>query len=106
MDYISDSISGDITSCLSSSSVALMLANALLVQSKAIADSLLTWIESSYQELQTGAQSSPKDVWLLVCSCVRCYLKALCKVRSTAQAASNMSSQSDRAGAYLWAIAQ
>ena len=63
MDNIFDSISGDITSCLSSSSVALMLANTLLVQSKAIVDSLLTWIESFYQELQAGAQSSPKDAW-------------------------------------------
>ena len=106
MDNIFDSISGDITSCLSSSSVALMLANTLLVQSKAIVDSLLTWIESFYQELQAGAQSSPKDAWLLVCSCVRYYFKALRKVRAPAQAASNMSSQSDRAGAYLWAIAQ
>ena len=55
MDDIFDSISGDITSCLSSSFVALMLANTLLVQSKAIVDSLLTWIESFYQELQAGA---------------------------------------------------
>ena len=41
-----------------------------------------------------------------MCSCVCCYFKALRKVRAPAQAASNMSSQSDRASAYLWAIAQ
>ena len=40
MDNIFDSITTDITSCLSSSSVALMLVETFLVQFKAIVDSL------------------------------------------------------------------
>ena len=64
MNNIFDSISSDITSCLPASAVALMLANTLLLQSKAIVDSPLTWIKSFCQELQAGAQSSPKDAWL------------------------------------------
>ena len=100
MDNVVDSITSDVSACLHSSPVALMLANTLLVQSKSIVDSLFTWIESFYQELKM------KDAWLLVCSCVRAYFKALRKVRAPAQAASNMSSKMDRAGAYLWAIAQ
>ena len=106
MDNVVDSITSDVSACLHSSPVALMLANTLLVQSKSIVDSLLTWIESFYQELKMGSHSSPKDAWLLVCSCVRAYFKTLRKVRAPAQAASNMSSKMDRAGAYLWAIAQ
>lgn len=106
MDNIYDSISCDITSYLSSSSVALLLANTLLVQPKAIVNSLLPSIQSFYQELQAGAQSSPKYAWLLVCSCVRCYFKARRKVCAPDQAASNISSQLNRAGANLWAIAQ
>ena len=106
IDNIFDSISSDITSCHSSFFVALMLANTLLVQSKAIIHSLLTWIESFYQKLQAGDQSSPKYTWLLVCSCVHYYTKALHKFRAPTQVASNMSSQFDRAGAYFWAISQ
>ena len=41
-----------------------------------------------------------------MCSCVRYYFKELRKVRAPAQAASNMSSQMERAGSYIWAMAQ
>ena len=100
------SISGDINSCFSSISVALILANTLLFQSKAIGDLVITSNESFYQKLQAGAQSSQKYACLLVCSYVRCYFKALHKDRAPVQAASNMSLKLDRAGVYLWAIAQ
>ena len=41
-----------------------------------------------------------------MCSYVRYHFKALRKFRAPAQAASNMSSQLDRAGTYVWTISQ
>ena len=58
------------------------------------------------EKFQAETQASPIDIWLLVYYSVRYYTKALRKVRVPAYAASDMSSQSDRAGAYLWAIVQ
>ena len=98
MDNIFDSITSDVSVCLHASLVALMLANNLLVQSKYIIDSLLTWIESFYQELKMGSHLSPKDAWILVFSCVRAYFKALRKVRSLAQGAFNMASKRTEQG--------
>ena len=98
MDNIFDSITSDVSVCLHASLVALMLANNLLVQSKYIIDSLLTWIESFYQELEMGSHLSPKDAWILVFSCVRAYFKALRKVRSLAQGAFNMASKRTEQG--------
>ena len=105
MSHILSSINSDISSRLAGLPVALILANTFLVNAKSSIESLLTWMDSFYQELQAG-DSSSKDAWLLVCSCVRCYFKELRKVRAPAQAASNMSSPVERAGSYIWAMAQ
>ena len=63
-------------------------------------------MESFYQELQQGGQSTSKDAWLLVYSCVRCYFKELPKVRAPTQTASNISSPINIADDYLWSLAQ
>ena len=47
-------ITSDISSRLAGLPVALMLANTFLVNARSHVDSLLTWIESFYQELQQG----------------------------------------------------
>ena len=52
-------------------------------------------MDSFYHELQ-ASDSSSKDAWLLVCSCVR-----LRKVRTPAQAALNMASPVKRAVSYI-----
>ena len=105
MDNIFDSISSDIfVSFFFHCSLNVSDHSACSIQGDG--RSLLTWIVSFYQELQAGSQFSPKDAWLLVCSCVRSYFKALRKIRAPTQAASNMSSKSNRAGAYFWFIAQ
>ena len=106
IDNVVDSVTSDVSVWLYTTPATLILVNTLLVQSKSIVDLLLTVIELFYQELNIGSHSSPKDTWILVCSCVRAYFKALRKVRTPAQAASNMASKTDRAGVYLWAIAQ
>ena len=67
---------------------------------------MLTWMESFFQELKAGGQSDASEAWFLVCSCIRGYFKELRKVRAPAQVASNMSSVTDRAGTYLWAMVQ
>ena len=99
-------ITSDISSRLAGLSVALMLANTFLVNALSHIDSLLTWIDFFYQELQQGCQSSAKEAWLLVCSYARCYLKDLRKVRDPAQTALNMASASDRTRIALWVLAQ
>ena len=96
-----DSVTRAISSYLFTFSVVLMLVNTLFVQSNAIVNSLLTWIELSYEELQTGTQSSSKCAWLLVYSYVHYCFKELRKVRAPVQVASNMSSKLDRVGAKL-----
>ena len=78
-----------------------MLTNTLLVITRSTFDSLLTWMESFYQELQLGGQPTSKDTWLLVCSCVKCYFKELCKVRAPELTTSNMFSPINIASAYL-----
>ena len=101
-----NSITSDISSCLSGRPVALMVANTFLLNSKAAIDSMLTWMESFPQELKAGGQSDASEAWFLVCSCIRGYFKELRKVRAPTQVASNMSSVTDRAGTYLWAMVQ
>ena len=54
MDSTISSISTGINSCLHSSPVALMLVNALVARARAVIDSLTTWMESFYRELQMG----------------------------------------------------
>ena len=106
MINVTATITSDISSRLAGLPISLMLANTFLVNARSTVDSLLTWMESFYQELQQGGQSTSKNAWLLVCSCVRCYFKELRKVRAPAQTASNMSSPINIAGAYLWSLAQ
>ena len=85
--------------------VALMLANTFLFNNKSSIESLLTWMDSFFHELQAG-DSSSKDAWLLVCSCKRYLFKELRKIRSSDQAASDMSSPVECAGAYIWSMYQ
>ena len=58
MSRILSYITSDILSRLASLSVALMLANTLLVNAKSSIESLLTWIASFFHELQAGEFSS------------------------------------------------
>ena len=62
-----------------------MLTNTFLVTSRSVIESLLSWIEYFYLELQAGGRSWPQDEWLLVCIYVRYYFKELKKVRVPAQ---------------------
>ena len=100
ISHILSSINNDISSRLAGLPVALMLANTFLVNAKSSIESLLTWMDSFYHELQ-ASDSSSKDAWLLVCSCVRFYFKELRKVRTPAQAALNMASPVKRAVSYI-----
>ena len=83
MSHILSSINSNISSRLAGFPVPLMLANTFLVNAKSSIESLLTWIDSFYHELQAG-DSSSKDAWLLVCSYVCCYFKELHKVKEPA----------------------
>ena len=47
-------ITSDISSCLAGLPVALMVVNTFLLNSKAAIDSMLTWMESLFQELKQG----------------------------------------------------
>ena len=66
--------------------------------------SLISWMENFQQELLSAGQSSPKEAWLLFCSCVRGFFQQLEKVRSPASASSD--DLSAQTGAYLWEMAQ
>ena len=83
MSHILSSITSDIASRLAGLPVALMLAKSLFVNAKSSIDYLLNWMNSFYHELQASDFSSV-HAWSLVCSCVRCYFKELCKVRAPA----------------------
>ena len=61
-------------------------------------------MENFQQELSSVGQSSPKEAWLLVCSCVRGFFQQLEKVRSPTSTSSD--DPSAQVGAYLWAMAQ
>ena len=96
-----DSITSNVSTCFDASPIALMLTNTLLVQFKSIVDSLLTWIESFYQELKMVYHSSPKDTWLIFFSCIRTYFKAL-RNESSNPNSFQYGFKTDRSGAYLW----
>ena len=66
--------------------------------------SLVSWMENFQQELSSAGQSSPKEAWLLVCSCVRGFFQQLEKVRAPAAASSD--DAVIQAGSYPWAMAQ
>ena len=55
-------ITSDISSRLAGLPVAMMLANTFLVNARSHVDSLLTWIESFYQELQQGGNLRRKNL--------------------------------------------
>lgn len=88
------------------SPVASLLANTFLIRSTQVIKLLLTWMDNFYLELQAEAQSSKDETWHLVCSCVRCFLKKLRKVRAPAQAASNSDDIVEWVGIILWTMAQ
>ena len=56
-----NSITYDISSCLSGRPISFMVANTFLLNSKAAIDSMLTWIESFFQELKAGGQSDASE---------------------------------------------
>ena len=51
-------------------------------------------------------EAPSKDSWLLVCSCIRCFFNVLRKIRDHAMKVANMQDPLNRAGTYLWAMAQ
>ena len=99
-------ITSVISYCLAGHPVALMIANTFHLNSKVVINSMLTWMEPFFQDLHTTNQSDASEAWFIVCSCIRGYFKELRKVRSPTQVVSNMISLTDRAGTYLWSMAQ
>ena len=100
-------LSSDITRNLSGSIVANTVALNCLLQSRSIVESLINWMESFYQELRYAGQSSAKNTWLLVFSCVRGYFAELKKVRATAfEVFSHAGDDYMVAGVYLWTTFQ
>ena len=75
-----------------------------LLKSQEVILSLVYWMEIFQQELSSVGQFSPKEVWLLVCFCVREYFQQLEKVRSPAAASSENSTAQN--GAFIWDMAQ
>ena len=62
-------------------------------------------MDSFFHELQVG-DSSSKDTWLLVCCCIRYFFKELRKIRSSDQAALDMSFPVECARSYIWSMDQ
>ena len=101
-----NSITSDISSCLAGRPITLMVTNTLLLNSKTAIDSILTWMESLFQELKARGQLDASKAWFFVFSCIHMYFKELRKVCDPAQVASSMSSPTDCAGTYLWVMIQ
>lgn len=103
MAYNISSINSDTSSQLAGLPVVLMLTNSFLVNSKFTIESLLTWMNSFYQEFQAGEQSSStKYTWLLVCLCRRCYFNELKESRTSTSAAPKIPSLVKRTGSYIF----
>ena len=81
-------ITAEISQRLAGSLVANSVALNFLLKSQEVILSLVSWMENFQQELSSAGQSSPKEAWLLVCSCVRGYSQQLEKARSPAAASS------------------
>ena len=105
LDNIVNSISADILSSLAGTLLASILAQNFLLKSRSTIDSIITWMDNFYQEL-VSTEAPSKDSWLLVCSCIRCFFNVLRKIRDHAMKVANMQDPLDRAGTYLWAMAQ
>ena len=60
-----------------------------LLKSQEVVLSLISRMENFQQELSSAGQSSPKEAWLLVCSCVRGFFQQLEKVRSPTSTSSD-----------------
>ena len=71
MNNSSSSITSDISSCLVGRPVAILVTNTFLLNPKAAIESMLTWMESFFQELKAGGQSDASEAWFLVYSCIR-----------------------------------
>ena len=100
-------VTADMAQRLAGTMIAHNVAANFLLKSQQVIFSLLTWMDNFHQELQSGGQSSSKDAWLLVCSCVRGFFKELSKVRAPAAVASSyQSDDAAKAGSYIWAMAQ
>ena len=97
-------INAGIGQCLSGNVVANSVALNFLLKSQEAVLSLVSWIENFQQELSSAGQSSPKEAWLLVCSCVQGFFQQLEKVRAPAAAFSDESAV--QTSAYRWAMAQ
>ena len=75
-----------------------------LLKSQEVVLSLISCICNFQQELYSAGQSYPKEVWLLVCSCVRGFFQQLKHVRAPASTSSD--SPAAHTGAYRRVIAQ
>ena len=60
-----------------------------LLKSQEALLSLVLWMKNFQQKLSSVGQSSPKEAWLLVCSCVRAFFQQLEKVRVPVAASSD-----------------
>ena len=56
-----NSITSDISSCLSGRPIAHMVTKIFLLNSKAAIDSMLSWIDSFFQELKVSGQSNASE---------------------------------------------
>ena len=97
-------LNAEITQRLAGDIVVNSVALNLLMKSQEAVLSLISWMDNFQQELSSAGQSSPKEVWLLVCSCVRGFFQQLEKVRAPTSASSDDAAV--RAGSYLLAMTQ
>ena len=80
MTNITSFINDNITSRLSTIPVASLLAHTFLIRSTQAINSLLTWIDHLYLDLQAVGQSSSDTACHLVCFYIQCFFKELRKV--------------------------
>ena len=97
-------LNAEITQRLAGNIVANSVALNVLMKSQEAVLSLISWMDNFQQELSSAGQSSPKEAWLLVCSCVRGFFQQLEKVRAPASASSDDAAV--RAGSYILTMAQ
>ena len=88
MNTVISRINAEIGQRLAGIIVANTVALNFLLKSQEAVLSLVSWMENFQQELSSAGQSSPKEAWLLVCSCVRGFFQQLEKVRAPAAASS------------------
>ena len=80
MNTVISRINAEIGQRLAGNIVANTVALFFLLKSQEAVLSLVSWMENFQQELSSAGQSSPKEAWLLVCSCVRGFFQQLEKL--------------------------